>query len=132
MKRCIHSTAWIYDGDQYPKRRSGRITKFMWLVTINDIVQSQSLMNQLSILTYCASSRDLKFSELGKGVRYNNKVVSEVTSQQEDGQHSGRAVVLPSSDHIGNLLARCSSPTISIKKTLFQTAVIAHYNKATT
>ena len=56
-----------YVGGQYRKRRSGGITMFMWLLTINNVVHSQSLMNQLSILTYCASSRDLKFSELGKG-----------------------------------------------------------------
>ena len=45
-----------YVGGQYPKRRSGGITKFMWLVIINNVVHSQYLMNQLSILTIASET----------------------------------------------------------------------------
>ena len=57
-----------YVGGQYPKRRYGGITKFMWLVTINNVVYSQYLMNQLSILTIASETGIWNsLSHVGKG-----------------------------------------------------------------
>ena len=54
-------------GANIPKEDLAEFRKFRGIVTINNIVHSQYRINQLSILNYCASSRDLKFSELRKG-----------------------------------------------------------------